>query len=357
MPGFDVIVVGGGAVGTSALWNLAKGGAKRALLLERLDGYGRGATGIWGSLVRMFYEKLPITQSAARAVPFYNAFEEHVGTPFPSNRIGSLYFLERARLAHYEKHLAALSASGVPFELVEAAQGRKQFPAFAWRSGDVAVYEPGAGLGSPRETTEAFLRAAERRGATSERNAEVVEILRAGGRATGVRLKDGRKLECDNLVITAGVWTNHVLEGTGASVPAFPVSIQLNRFRRREGGRMHPFFIDLPALTFGHPTANGSFIGGWQGADREAAHAGVEHMSPAAASRAKHKLAARVPWLKHATLEGGIKALESYTESGVGLVERLAGHDNVVVSTGWSCTGFTLAPVIGERIARLVLGE
>lgn len=355
MPGADVIVIGGGAVGTSALWHLARRGC-RGLLLERLEGYGRGATGIWGSLVRMFYEKLPITEAAARAVPFYNAFEEHVGTPFPWNRIGSLYFLDRSRLERYEAHLAALRSSGAPFELVEGAQGRKQFPEFSWRAHDVAVYEPGAGLGSPRETTEAFLRAAERLGAAAHHDAEVVEIVRSGGRATGVRLKDGRTFDCDRLVITAGVWTNQVLAGLGQQVPAFPVSIQLNRYRRREGGRMHPFFIDLPAFTFGHPTANGSFIGGWQGEDREATGPGVEHLSPAAANHAKQKLAARIPWLKHATLEGGIKALESYTESGVGLVEKLAEHENVVVSTGWSCTGFTLAPVIGERIASLVLG-
>lgn len=357
MPGFDVIVVGGGAVGTSALWNLARRGAKRTLLLERLEGYGRGATGIWGSLVRMFYEKLPITQAAARAVPFYNDFEAHVGIPLTRNRIGSLYFLDRARIEHYQEHLAALAGSGAPFELVEPAQGRKTFPDFAWHERDLAVYEPGAGLGSPRETTEAFLRAAERLGATAHRDAEVVEILREGSRATGVRLKDGRTFACDHLVVSAGVWTNQVLAGTGQRVAAHPVSIQLNRFRWRDHARTHPFFIDLPALTFGHPTANGSFIGGWQGEDTEAVHGGVQHLNPAAASHAKHKLAARIPWLKHATLEGGIKALESYTSSGVGLVEKLAGHDNVVVSTGWSCTGFTLAPVIGERIAELVLGS
>lgn len=356
MPGFDAIVVGGGAVGTSALFHLTRRGAKRVLLLERLEGYGRGATGIWGSLVRMFYEKLPITESAAQAVPFYERFEEHVGTPFQWNRIGSLYFLDRGSLCHYQRHLAALRSSGLAFELIEPAQGKKQFPEFAWREHDIAVYEPAAGIGSPRGTTEAFLRAAEREGATAHRDAEVVEILCEGGRATGVRLQDGRIFHADSLVICAGIWTNQVLASSGASVPTFPVSIQLNRYLRRQGALTHPFFIDLPALTFGHPTASGSFIGGWQGEEVDSGHGGVAHLNPATANQAKHRLAARIPWLKYATLEGGFKALESYTASGVGLVERLAGYQNVVVSTGWSCTGFTLAPVIGQRIAHLVLG-
>src|SRR5258708_6488158 len=83
---FDLIVVGGGAVGTSALHHLMAGGAKSALLLERLDGYGRGATGIWGSLVRMFYEKRDTTESACRSVPFYVGFEREVGVACPWNR-------------------------------------------------------------------------------------------------------------------------------------------------------------------------------------------------------------------------------------------------------------------------------
>ena len=356
MAEFDVVVVGGGAVGTSALHHLMARGAKSALLLERLDGYGRGATGIWGSLVRMFYERQATTESASEAVPFYVDFEREVGAPCPWNRIGSLYFLKRSDLPRYERHLAALTRSGLAFELVDPVQGRRQFPEFAWFEEDVAVYEPNAGVGSPRETTEAFLRSALRRGAKAELDAEVVEILVEGDRATGVLTRGGARHTCAQLIVCAGIWTNRLLEPTGERIATFPLSLQLNRFSRLQGARRHPFFIDLPALTFGHPTGSGSFIGGYQGVVLDPGHGGVEHLSPAVANQAKHKLSARIPWLKHATLEGGIKALESYTESSVGLVERLPRLTNVIVSSGWSCSGFTLAPVIGRRIAELALG-
>jgi glycine/D-amino acid oxidase-like deaminating enzyme len=354
MDHYDVIVIGGGAIGTSALYHLARRGLSRTLLLERLGGFGRGATGVWGSLVRMFYQNLPTAIAAAQSVPFYRDFEKHVGTPFQWSKTGSLYFMKRDWLPKFTQHLAALEGSGLEYRVLEPAEGRKLFPDYAWYEDDVAIYEPYAGVASPRGTTEAFLREASRLGATSKLEAEVTQIVTNGLVATGVRTADGTEHTCDRLVICAGVWTNAVVESTGVKVHAHPVSIQLNRFCRRQRQLAHPFFIDLPASTFGHPTPTGSFIGGYTGQSENRVHRGVEHVDPAEANLAKHRIAQRLPWIKSATLEGGIKALENYTDSRVGLVEHLGDFQNIVVSTGWSCAGFTLAPTAGARIAEMV---
>ena len=355
MARYDVIIIGGGAVGTAAAYHFARRGVTRVLLLERLDGWGRGATGVWGSLVRMFHKSADATRAATRAVPFYADFERHVGVPFEWHRCGSLYFMKRGMLPQFQPHLDALAGSGLPFGVVEPDRGRRQFPDFAWFEDDVAIHEPQAGIASPRATTEAFLRYAVAQGAEGRLHAEVVEIVREGGRALGVRLADGSYEECDQLVVCAGIWTNALLGTVGASVNAFPVPIQLNRFSRRQAALDHPFFIDVAAATYGHPTRAGSFIGGCALVDLDHDHLAAEPPRPDAANRAKHEIARRIPWVKSATLEGGIRALESYAEGNCGFVERLAGFGNVTVSTGWSCTGFTLAPFIGEKIADVVL--
>ncbi|MDB5096300.1 MAG: hypothetical protein JWM80_721 [Cyanobacteria bacterium RYN_339] len=356
MEPLDYIIVGGGAVGTSALFHLTRDGGGSALLLEKLGGYGRGATGIWGSLVRMFYNNLDTTLAATQSVPFYLDFEREVGVPFEWTRTGSLYFLKRDALGGYAAHLAALEASGLSFEVIAAKDGKTRFPDFAWFEDDVAIYEPSAGIASPRATTEAFLAAAARQGAEARLDAEVVEIVWQGARASGVRTRDGAFHACKTLVICAGIWTNEVLASTPARVAAYPVPIQLNRFYRHQRPLAHPYFIDLAGGTFGHPTPAGSFIGGYQGRAPESDEVGLGHPSPEAANLAKHEIARRIPWVKSATLEGGIQALESYTDASFGLVEQLTGFENVVVSTGWSCAGFTLAPVIGARIAALARG-
>lgn len=351
---FDVIIIGGGAVGTSALFHLSKRGIGNALLLEKLSGYGRGASGTWGPLVRMFHANPVTTAAASKSVPFYVDFNGRVGEPFQWKRTGSLYFLKKAALDGYKPHFDALRSSGLEFSLIEPRQGKEQFPDFSWFEDDVAVFEPNAGVASPQGTTGAFLRASARRGAVAKLDAEVVEIVRTGRRVTGVKTRGGDSYECGQLVVCSGIWTNEILQSAGAQVAAFPRPIQLNRFCRRHGRMDQPFFIDLAALTFGHPTQNGSFIGGYFGADSEDGAGGAGHVNLNEANRAKHLIARRIPWVKSATLEGGIKALENYTESRVGFVQKLDEYENVIVSTGWSCSGFTLAPIIGERIAQLI---
>ena len=357
MAKYDVIIIGGGAVGTSALYHLAKAGRGSVLLLEKLNGLGRGATGVWGSLVRMFHNNYETTLAATRTVPFYVDFERHVKAPFEWNQSGSLYFLKAGMLPQYQGHLKAMASSGLAFSVIEPAQGIRQFPDFAWFEDDVAVYEPFAGVASPKATTEAFLRYAQEAGAEYRTGADVVELVRQGARVVGVRTADGGYDECDQLIVCAGIWTNEVLGPLGAAVNARPVAIQLNRYSRRQAQLSHPFFIDVAAKTFGHATRSGSFIGGYSGIDLSHDQLEAEHPRPDAANRAKHELARRIPWLKSATIEGGIKALESYAQGNRGFIDRVPGFDNVTVSTGWSCTGFTLAPMIGQKIAELTSGH
>ncbi len=355
MDKFDAIVIGGGIVGASALHQLTRQGKTRNLLLEKKAGFGRGATGSWGSLVRMFHLSLATTTSAAKSVPFYLDFKKHTGEDFNWTRTGSLYFLKEPELPQFEAHFEQLRRSGLEFELIRAREGKQRFQDFSWYENDVAVYEPNAGVACPWSTTESFLHAAEKLGATSKLNTEVTEVLSQGDKIRGVRTSNGAEYECDLLVVASGVWTNALLEKIGTTSSAFSKSLQLNRFCRHHGDVSHPFFIDKASQTFGHPSQSGSFIGGYLGGEAKNGDHSVEHVSLLDANEAKQKISQRIPWVKNATLEGGIRALEAYTNTNVGIVERSASYDNLIVTTGWSCSGFTLAPVAGQRVAEAAL--
>lgn len=352
---YDAIVIGGGVVGASALHQLSLGGGKKNLLLEKKAGYGRGATGSWGSLVRMFHLSLATTTSAAKSVPFYMDFKKHVGEDFQWTRTGSLYFLKEKELPQFEAHFEQLRASGLEFELIRARDGKRRFQDFSWYEDDVAVYEPNAGVACPWGTTEAFLHAAEKLGATSQLNTEVTEVVSENGKVKAVRTADGQTHECELLVMASGIWTNSLLAKMGTTSKAFSKSIQLNRFCRHHGDVSHPFFIDKASQTFGHPSQNGSFIGGYLGGTPQNGDYSVDHVSLLDANTAKQKISQRIPWVKNATLEGGIKALEAYTDTNVGIVERSSDFNNLIVTTGWSCAGFTLAPIAGQRVAKAAL--
>ncbi len=354
MAGYDVIVLGGGAVGASTLFHLSRSNRK-ALLLEKMAGYGRGATGSWGSLLRCFHMNTQTTVSATESLPFYLEFEKHTGRPFVWNRTGSLYFIRRDESESFDTHFSTLKNSTLESHLIEAKEGKQRFPQFTWYQDDLAIYEPNAGVACPWSTTESWIRAAEKNGAEARLNTEITDVETKNGRVTAVRTSSGERIECGQLVLATGVWTCNWLAKLGIASKVTTKSIQLNRFCRRHHHLSSPFFIDKNAETFGHASNNGSFIGGYLKPEAKQSTERVNHLSLKDASVAKQKIAHRLPWVKSATLEGGIRALESYTESTNGVVDSDASLPNLIISAGWSCSGFTLAPLIGRKVADRVL--
>src|SRR4051812_15499483 len=114
---YDVIVVGGGAVGAAALYRLAERGIKKTLLIEAKKHLGRGSTGSWGSLIRVYHRNPRTTTLAAESVPFYLNFKERVGRGAGYVKTGSLYFLKRPALEGVCAQLSLLKGSGLKLEI------------------------------------------------------------------------------------------------------------------------------------------------------------------------------------------------------------------------------------------------
>ncbi len=352
MKHFDIIIIGAGAVGTSVLYHLTEKGIYNCLLIEKKSSFGCGATGSWGSLIRVMHKNPETTKNAAKSVPFYVNFDEKVGFPCHFNRTGSLYFLKRHKLRSFSEHLSILKTSGVDFHIIDPIIGKKEFPDFYWYEDDVAIYEPCAGNACPYSTTQAFVWYSKRRGANVKLNTSVLEILAKKNKVTGIKTSQGEVLNCEKLVLTAGIWTYDLLKTLGTKVDIFPQVIQVNRFFRRNRQTKVPLFVDKNSRTFGHFFPNGSFVGGYlfEATQINSRQKALEHLSIRDANVAKQRISHRLNWVKNSTLEGGIRAIESYSKDSQGILEYDSKYKNLLISAGWSCTGFTLAPLIGKKI-------
>jgi sarcosine oxidase len=190
MQGFDVIVVGLGAAGSSALYHLAKRGV-RALGIDRFSpphtlGSTHGDTRVTRLAIGEGEQYTPL---AVRSHALWRELEAETGeTLLTAN--GGLIISSGATTAHthvehfFDNTLEAARKFDIAHELLDAAEIRRRFPQFKVGDVEQAYLEKEAGFVRPERCVAAHLRAAERRGATIRRNERVVRFRGASGGVT-----------------------------------------------------------------------------------------------------------------------------------------------------------------------------
>jgi len=332
-------------VGSSALHALSERGIRQTLLIEGKKNLGRGSTGSWGSLIRVYHRNPRTTDLAVDSVPYYLNFKERTGRDAGYVQTGSLYFLKVSCLDLMRKRLPQLNRGAVKLEILDAAEGKKRYPGFTWKEDDFAC---------PWQTTGAWVDSARDVGATLETGNPVVDFVTAGKKITSVVTANGDRYSADKVVMATGAWSPDLCRKLGFELPIVTRVLQVNHFRRTARESTDPFFIDLEAGTFGRPAPDGSFVGGCLKETSESAEALLTGISLREAHEAKRRLSTRINWIKNASILGGIRAVEAYTGDLNGHLTYSDKFENLLLAVGWSCTGFTLAPTIGKRIAESI---
>ncbi len=214
MTGFDVAVIGLGAMGSAAAYHLAARGA-RVLGLER---FGRGHTeasfGGRSRIIRLAYFEHPdYVPLLRRAWAGWRALEDASGEPLLVTT-GGLYAGPPDGML-FSGSLRSARDHGLAHEVLGAAEAMRRFPALRLDPEWAALFEEQAGWLAPERCVEAYLRQAERAGAT----------LRFGAAATcrpdgaGLALESGGRADrADRAVITAGAWLPELLPFLGPSL-------------------------------------------------------------------------------------------------------------------------------------------
>src|SRR5215467_5231124 len=101
----DVVIIGGGIVGSSIAWHLSEAGCKGVVVLERESSQGKGSTGKSMGGVRAQFSTPVNIQMSLYSIPFYARFEERLGHPSGYRDQGYLF------LATKESHMSYLRAN------------------------------------------------------------------------------------------------------------------------------------------------------------------------------------------------------------------------------------------------------
>ena len=352
----DVVVVGGGVVGTSIAFHLARLGAGTVTLLERAPQLAAGASGRSGALVRTHYTNAPEAAMAWAALPWFERWGERVGGHSGFVRTGFLQLVHPEDTDLLRGNVAMLQGLGIDTRIVDAAEARRLEPQLAIGDDEYAAYEPRSGYADPVTTTQSLANAAEELGARIRVGVPARGLIRRGARVTGVTTPR-EAISAGTVVMANGCWSVPMLAQIGVELPIEPYRAQrvvVERPGDLRGTSGHRTVIDRRTGVYTRPYgADGTLVGLSRAAERLDGPDGVE-VEPGFPELARDRLAGTFPAFKNASVLFGKAGPLDVTPDRCALIGPADGLDGLVLAVGMSGSGFKKAPAIGACVAELI---
>lgn len=352
----SVIVVGGGIVGLSTAFHLARLGVRDVTLLERRF-IGAGASGKSGAIIRTHYSNEPEMRLAAEGQQYFQNWGEFVGGDCGFERTGLIVIAPPESRADLEANVALQRSLGIRAEIVAAGDAADLDPAVDLGDGGVAAYEPDAGVTDAMAVCNTLAAAVQRLGVDIRLGTPVREIVHASGRVTGVRTDDGT-IEADAVVIAPGAFAHTLLQPLGIDLPMVPATSRIAIFRwPLERSGPHPALTDnINGLWLRPIYGNSTLIGAERGVRRVVEPEGAdETIDQPYVEHCREQLIRRYPRMHNAVGRGGWTGVLMRSVDGRPIIGPFEGYDGLVGLVGDSGTSFKTAPAIGRALSQLVL--
>ena len=365
MAHYESIVIGGGVIGTSIAYHLARLGQRRVLLLDR-GRIGEGTTAQSSCILRTHYtvpENVLLAQAAWRVYEDFAGYLDDPEADCGLNRCG--YLIAAPAGEKSDALAAALSAQrgyGIRAEVVDSRAARALLPIASFRDDELIGYEPDAGFADAYLVTAAFARNARRLGATVRENTDVTGLAISGGGVTGVQCGD-ETIGADRVLCVQNVWSGELARWTGVTLP---LAIERHAVLSLETAtdpytRAMPVFKDLgvPGLLY-YRSYGGAQMLVSEGIPGEvlAAPDTVQADVPLDKVLAVgEQVASRFPAYAEAGLASSWTGLYDVTPDWNPVLGPMPGVDGLWLAYGFSGHGFKLAPTVGLLVAQAVLGQ
>ncbi len=326
---FDIVVLGGGCIGASILFHLAKANFKNLALIDK----GRktsSATASSGGMLRVFHENPKHVELALGTEQQIQLLQQQGTISEKKFANGTLYFFSNNRIRGYQESFNLMQEARYPFQILNAQQGQENFPDFKWHAGQSAVYEPFSGHMAPATLVDDLLKTSLGMAQENLDIFEDTEVKRISHFQNHYRLCLGdRVISTKNLILACGAKTLPRLNDLGVSM-SLEVKTLASYFSSRLKPQIQmPNFFDRENLSYGRWSDHQQILQ----SDPESSRWRLKTWGP---------------------VEAILQAEESYAPNRLGYLGSLSGHPKVIVATGWGGTGFKFCLEIGRRAANIL---
>ncbi len=352
----EIVIIGGGIVGSSIAWHLTRAGCRDVLVLERESAQGKGSTGKSMGGVRAQFSTPVNIQMSLYSIPFYARFEETLGHPADYRAQGYLFCATSdAHMSYLRANYQRQIALGLKtVRLLPGDEIRAMYPQL--RGDDIVggSFCSTDGFVDPYSVMNGFMQSAIEQGAKIMKEAEVMAIDRDAAGAFKVKTAKG-DIGTRTVVNAAGAWSRAVGKMVGVELPVEPLRRMLvpsepfDQFPHTA-----PMIIDM-SNGFHFRPENRGFLLAWN--DPEETPGYKTDFEPGFVEKILVLAAARVPVFENLPVNP--------KRAWAGLYEMTPDHHPVLgavkqapeffVACGFSGHGVMHAPATGKILADLIL--
>ena len=356
----DVIVVGGGAMGSAAAWRLARAGFRVRLLEQFAIGHALGSSHGPSRMIRLAYEEPDYVELGREAFRLWRDLEAEsgeslllmtggldIGTPDAKAMAGIVQTYETLRM---------------PYEQLDGDELRRRYPQLSLPEGTIGLHSPEYGILAAGHCVAALAACAKAAGADIKDGERALSLV-ADGEGVTVRTEKGVH-RADRAILAAGSWANPLLASVGLELPLTVLQEQLAFFAVGDPEAHRPKRLPLVIHRFPGTTSLGSVfpIHDHEGVkvmlDRIGPSVDPENpdrgIDPALLARLRDYATSILPGITGEILET-TSCRYTMTPDEDFIIDLHPEHPQVVFASACSGHGFKFAPVVGQMLADLAL--
>jgi sarcosine oxidase, subunit beta len=348
----DVVIVGGGVVGTSAAFHLAEAGAK-VVLLER-DQLGSGSTSkAAGGFRTQFSDPLNI-EIARRSAAAFRAFDTRPGWDIGLHEVGYLFlFSTEEQVEAFASSTALQNELGLETRMVTPQEAKELSPLLEVHDILAASYSPQDGHATPEAVVMGYAFGARGLGAHLRTNAAVDRIVARDGRIQAVHAGD-ITVRTDTVICAAGAWSRACGDLVGVELPVTPLRRQVLFTEPMDNlPKRLPLTIDFETTFYYHGEGPGLLMGLSDPGEQPGNFSTetTDDWIPALLEIASK----RAPRIAETGIRGGWAGLYDMSPDHNAIIGEAETVSRFLYATGFSGHGFLQGPATGELLRDLVL--
>jgi sarcosine oxidase subunit beta len=348
----DIVIIGGGVMGASAAYHLAKRGMKNIVLLEKEEFFGTGATGRCAGGVRYQFSTEINVKLSIESLPMIERFRDEIGQDVNYRQCGYLLIATDEKDATTFRHNVELqNGLGVQTQLLSGDEVRARLPLMKFEDAIAGTFNQKDGIVDPNGVVAGYVSAAQKMGVKAFTRAEVTRICVSGAEVEAVETTEG-VIQTRMILNTAGPWAGQIGEMAGVQIPIVPVRRQMFTTNPlNEIPEDFPFVIDFAQSLYFHREGEGLLIGMSNQEEKPGLDQNVDEEFEFINLEAA---IARMPLLERASRVSHWAGLYEITPD----AHPIFGGSNLkgfTICAGFSGHGFMHGPVAGKLMTEYIL--
>ncbi len=348
----DIVIIGGGVMGASAAYHLAKCGVKNIVLLEREEFFGAGATGRCAGGVRYQFSTDINIKLSLESLPMIERFKEEIGQDVNYRQCGYLLITTNEKdAAAFKGNVELQNSLGVQTQFLSGDEVRARLPLMKFDDAIAGTFHQKDGLVDPNSVVAGYISAAKKCGVKAVTGAEVTGIRLSRDQVETVETTQGM-IQTRMVLNAAGPWSGLIGQMAGIQIPIVPIRRQMFTTNPlKEIREDYPFVIDFGQSLYFHRDGEGLLVGMSNPNEKPGFDQNVDEEFEFVNLEAAIE---RMPLLERASRASHWAGLYEVTPD----AHPIFGGCNVkgfVMCTGFSGHGFMHGPVAGKLMSEYIL--